>query len=467
MEYKEFLKIYNYKSYQFNLFQTNEIAIKACNDWCKKYNLTIEDLRTRYLHWFRNIKEIPKCPICKTELSMNKGNKYSKYCSANCSSKDPNVKKKIQESVEKSNLEKYGVKNVFQSDIIKNKIKETFLKKYGVEYATQSEVVRNKVKETSLKRYGVEYVSQLESVKNKVKHTHLEKYGGIGMASKSLKEKTEQTNLEKYGVKNAGISKVALEKIKNYIVNKIEDKDPNVVYDFDNKTVKWKDLDTGEVFEYSYLFYYRRKRNGIDLNLNRFKYGAGSRYEDEIKEFLEELGFRENVDFIKNDRQSIKPLELDFYFKDLHFAIEFNGLYWHSTEYKDKNYHRDKFIKCNENNINLFQIYEDDWIYKKDIIKSMLRYKLNKIDNKIYARKCQIRKVNKKDIEKFLDENHLQGYSNSKLNYGLYYNNELVSLMTFGISRFNHNEYELIRFCNKLNTNVIGAASKLLNHFIK
>lgn len=114
MEYKEFLKIYNYKSYQFNLFQTNEIAIKACSDWCNKHNITIEDLRTRYLHWFRSIKEIPKCPICKSELSMNKGNKYSKYCSANCSSKDPNVKKKIRENVEKSNLKNTGLKMLFK-----------------------------------------------------------------------------------------------------------------------------------------------------------------------------------------------------------------------------------------------------------------------------------------------------------------------------------------------------------------
>lgn len=53
----------------------------------------------------------------------------------------------------------------------------------------------------------------------------------------------------------------------------------------------------------------------------------------------------------------------------------------------------------------------------------------------------------------------------SKYRYGLFYNNELISIMTFGKSRFS-NEFELLRFCNKLYTNVIGGASKLFKHFL-
>ena len=40
--------------------------------------------------------------------------------------------------------------------------------------------------------------------------------------------------------------------------------------------------------------------------------------------------------------------------------------------------------------------------------------------------------------------------------------------MSFSKSRFNKNiEWELLRFCTKINTQVIGAASKLLSYFIK
>ena len=51
---------------------------------------------------------------------------------------------------------------------------------------------------------------------------------------------------------------------------------------------------------------------------------------------------------------------------------------------------------------------------------------------------------------------------------GLYFNDELLSLMTFGKSRFSKNtEWELLRFCNKLGYHIPGAAGKLLKYFEK
>lgn len=64
------------------------------------------------------------------------------------------------------------------------------------------------------------------------------------------------------------------------------------------------------------------------------------------------------------------------------------------------------------------------------------------------------------------------GFVNSNIRYGLYYNDELVSLMTFGGLRKSlgtsakENEYELLRFCNKINTTIVGGASKLFKHFL-
>jgi hypothetical protein len=113
-------------------------------------------------------------------------------------------------------------------------------------------------------------------------------------------------------------------------------------------------------------------------------------------------------------------------------------------------------------------IWEDEWVYKKDIIKSIISNRLCNIENKIYARKCIIKEVeDTKLVRKFLDENHIQGYTQSSIKLGLYYNDELVSLMTFGYRHTNRKkEFELIRFCNKLNTNVIGASSRLFKHLL-
>jgi hypothetical protein len=97
---------------------------------------------------------------------------------------------------------------------------------------------------------------------------------------------------------------------------------------------------------------------------------------------------------------------------------------------------------------------------------------LGLIENKIYARKCEIREVKTNEKTLFLNNNHIQGAVGSLVNIGCYYNNELVSLMCFSKKRVilknkdEDDKYELIRFCNKLDTNVIGGASKLLSYFI-
>lgn len=132
-----------------------------------------------------------------------------------------------------------------------------------------------------------------------------------------------------------------------------------------------------------------------------------------------------------------------------------------------------KTDECEKNDIQLIHIWEDDWIYKQDIVKSMILNKLGKTYNKIYGRKTEIREISDdKLVREFLNKNHLQGFVGSKIKLGLFFKNELVSLMTFGKRRVamgqkktNDGECELLRFCNKLNTNVLGSASKLFKYF--
>lgn len=120
----------------------------------------------------------------------------------------------------------------------------------------------------------------------------------------------------------------------------------------------------------------------------------------------------------------------------------------------------------------MIHIWEDDWLYKNDIIKSILLNVIGK-SRRIYARKCEVREVSSKESSLFLKTNHLQGKVNSSIKLGLYHEGELVSLMTFGSLRrslghkSNNGYYELLRFCNKLNTTVVGGASRLFKRFLE
>jgi hypothetical protein len=165
--------------------------------------------------------------------------------------------------------------------------------------------------------------------------------------------------------------------------------------------------------------------------------------------------------------------EVDILIPKLNLGIEFNGVYWHSEFFKENNYHYNKYKQCLDNGLDLIQVWEDDWIYKKDIIKSIILNKMKLTPDKIWARNCDIKEVNDSTCKTFLNSNHIQGWCVSSKRIGLFYKGELVSLMTFGKLRKSlgqsskENEWELLRFCSKLNTSVVGGASKILDFFIK
>lgn len=192
--------------------------------------------------------------------------------------------------------------------------------------------------------------------------------------------------------------------------------------------------------------------------------------EKEIEDYVKSFGIKTETKvrgILSNNK------EIDILIPELNIGIEYDGLKWHSDEFKDKNYHLNKTEECKKLGIRLVHIFEDEWMNKKEIIKSIIRNIICKTENKIYARKCIIQNVNDNEKKEFLEKNHIQGNVNSQINLGLYHDGELVSLMCIGKPRINlgrktslEDEYELLRFCNKLNTNIVGGASKLFKYFI-
>lgn len=175
-------------------------------------------------------------------------------------------------------------------------------------------------------------------------------------------------------------------------------------------------------------------------------------------------------DVLHNIRNIVENYELDIYIPEQKIAIEFNGNYWHSSDVKDKYYHQRKTVACGKKGIRLIHIFEYEWSNKqyRKKLELYLRDIINGKDaNKLYARCTIVKEIRPNEAYDFEDENHLSGRAQSSINIGMYHNDALIGVMTFGKSRFDKSfEYELIRLCFKSNIHVIGGASKLFKHFV-
>ncbi len=414
-------------------------------------NLYLEKFPQKVWHWVNDIPNDFLCTTCnKNTTTFNKNwlDGYRPYCSAKCSSTNKTTTEKRKNTC----IDIYGVDNVAKNKDIKKKTIETNLKVYGYKSTFQNEQVREKWKIVIKERYGVEHIFQSDVFKKKInqnkKEIIKERYGVEHIfQSDVFKNKSKETT------KNRIFKKYQDCFITEYIFVDYKDSFFNIIHKTCNKE-----------FEISLHSLIDRKNANNCICTECYPIGENSSIpEKEIVNWIESLGIKT----IK-DREVLEGQELDILIPSHNIAIEHNGLYHHSDKFKKPNYHLNKTNKCLEKGIDLIHIWGDEWKYKKDIIKSILLYKLGLIKEKIYSRKTIIKEIkDSKLVRKFLDENHIQGFAPSSTKIGLYYNEELVSLMCFGYANSNNKkELELIRFCNKINYNIIGSASKLFNHYI-
>lgn len=404
-------------------------------------------------------------------------------------SKTDEEKKEIYDRIKNTNIQRYGVPSILAD---KDKIQNALIDKYGSVKEAYKER-QDKIKQTNLERYGVEYNLQRKEIIEKSKETKLKKYGKLNNLDKTHetckikygnpnynnRSKATQTYMEKYGychpMKNPEISKKVGLKYSEFNFNKIA-KLYCDEYDFftENNKHFFKCKKCGNVYEYTLL------KRLICRNCYP-KLNGTSNGEKEIVKYLESLGFevKKNTKMILNCTQNPTlqnifkkygfkenaVYELDIYLPKLKIAIEYDGLYWHSTKNNiNKYYHLAKTEMCEALGIRLIHIFENQWLEKRLIVEDLLNF--NK--QRIYARKCELRLVDGNTTNNFLTNYHIQGARPASVRLGLYYNNELVQIMTFGKSRYNKKyEWELIRECSKSNLIIVGGCSKLLKFFEK
>jgi len=403
------------------------------------------------------------CPICGKATKFDTIlTGYRKYCSTRCLNLDPETRAKI----EKTSIERYGVKCNLNLDATKKKANansqskesktkraKTNVEKYGVENVYASERVKEKIRQTNLERYGVDYSWQSDAVKEKSKVTSLARYGTEHpQQSDIVKQHTrqlKQSRLQEFMMQNDCISRD--EVIQKYgfgwtfIVDKIN---VHPIYCGNNAFIKNSELIN--IQKYSEINHYQ-----------------SSLFETEVIDYIKSI-YSGKV--IANTRDILKPYELDVYIPDKHIAIECNGTFWHDAEHKNKTYHINKSKSCRDKGIRLIHIYEWEWSNYLDKIKQLLNISLGSV-SKIYARQCEVRLISNQEAKPFNEATHLQGHRNAQVTYGLFYEDELVQLMSFSKTRYNRNikndsEWEIIRGCPGSNNIVIGGVSRLFKHFV-
>lgn len=195
----------------------------------------------------------------------------------------------------------------------------------------------------------------------------------------------------------------------------------------------------------------------------------GSMAEREVLDFVAE--FVEEVQ--EHNKLILGGKEVDMYYPQYQIGIEYNGSIYHATKggiyaNKLKLYHRDKFLACKEKGIHLINIFDVDWQNNQEKIKMYLR-SLFEPQKRLFARKCIIKPIDKSLADSFTDTYHIQGKARqNSINYGLYYQDEIYAVMSFGILRMtktNNGEYELHRYCVKDGYTILGGAEKLLKTF--
>jgi len=388
-----------------------------------------------------DVSIIELCPICKINFRTflpNFGKGYSKTCSdKKCiASHGDTIKKRLN-----TNNDKYGA-NVSQTMLdalalrqkdMNQKSKKAIQEKYGVGNAGQLINHSQKVKATNMRRYGTDCWMNSDVAKEITKENKLNRFVNCTLVKEPSSDITRlYPNATDY---------------YTFICDVCKNED-NIAY----YTAKWR------------LTHF----NTTCSKCSNLRYG--SKFQLQV------------YDFIKNFvecQQNVHPLiinkqEVDVYCEGKKIAFECNGLYWHSAEHfqsQNKEANKDylKYELFKSNGIRIYSIMEDEWIHKPDIVKSRIKNIFGLTDRRIYARKCITRLIDRNLVRDFCELNHIQGYHGCSMAYGLIYEDELVSVMTFtnsNITRKLKNTWEISRFCSLLNTSVIGGAGKLFTRFL-
>ena len=334
-----------------------------------------------------------------------------------------------------ANIEKWGHAHIPVTDEIKDKRKATMIEKFGVEYAGQSLELIKKTKQTNLERIGYESIFQTPEFIARNKELN------IGHTPES-NQKRKDTNIERYGFESVMQNPDIIAK---GLATRRKTGD---ILLYDGKTIEEWALEKDVSRSWAAVVL---REYGIE------KMEILEKGRTDIEMFIKTILDKNNIKYI--EQPSIENKRGDFLVDNL--IIECDGEYWHSEENKGRNYHKDKRNIYIKNGYDCLFFWGNEIILKSNIVESVILNRLGLTKNRIFARKCQTQEISKSQAKDFMIHNHLMGFGRGRA-FGLFHDEVLVSVIQVN-QRFNEG-IEISRFCNILNTNVVGGFSKLLKY---
>jgi hypothetical protein len=338
-----------------------------------------------------------------------------------------------------------------------NKVKYLDMSRGYAQFCSVSCMARSsdtaeKKKATCETKYGVEHFSQTDSYRNQYENTMMAKYGvrNAGQIIDLLDDRSRKKQETFWNSLIESLSGVTL---------------PNHTFEeythVRDKELSWKCAQCDKIFN-SYVFGVTPK---CPVCWPRPAPGAQSRFE---RELIHEIKKIYSGEIIENSRQLIAPKELDIYIPEFKFAIEMNGMYWHSDIHLDKYYHQKKFELCRYAGIKLLMINEHEWMNNRTLVMDMIRHRVGiRGASRIPARKTVATEISYQEASDFLEGRHISGKCRGNVYVGLKLGTKLMAVSVFGKNRFKDGdklEYELIRFA--VDGEVTGALGKMLKYFI-
>jgi hypothetical protein len=419
-----------------------------------------------------DIKDKPTCKQCGDLHSKYDNVAFTDYCSKSCAAKSEQAQVAQRSKDMASISKKIKATNKLRSEEVKvlsnQKRVETTQMRYGVDNPSKVESVKLKKTQTLMQNYGVDNPMHCPELKelamSKARDTLEATYGVANpILTPNAIENRKKTNNARYGADHPSKNLMVQQKIyetktlNGTLYNRVPSETIAILKDRDTVESLYRNYNVSHIctkLKISHQHFFRVMRmHGIATN----KPISTSLHEAQIREFVEGL-----VGETTKDRTILDGREIDIYIPSLKIGIEVDGVYWHSSAVVDDNFHLEKTKQCEKSGVRLIHIFENEWIYKKEIVKQKLISILSKPTNRAYARKTEIVQLTNRQVASFYEANHIQGHANAHNGwcYGLVSNNELVAAMSF---TERNGQCELNRYASSIH--VVGGFAKLLTYF--